>query len=106
MSAVHREWLHSQATEQAQAASPAPAPAPQPAGRFAARGLRAAPTRVSAPTVAGGTRRYPRTLEQAFPASEGYRQAVHGPYQRGRLRHALGWALVALLALALAGVQP
>lgn len=26
------------------------------------------------------TRRYPRTLEQAFPESEGYRFAFHGPF--------------------------
>ena len=36
---------------------------------------------MTAPAMNDTTRRHPRTLVQAFPESEGYRFALHGPYR-------------------------
>ncbi|AVO33031.1 hypothetical protein [Ottowia oryzae] len=44
------------------------------------RGLRAAGPVLPAPDINDCGRRTPRTLQQAFPESEGYRFAFHGPY--------------------------
>jgi hypothetical protein len=51
------------------------------------------------------TRRYPRTEGEAFRTAS-WRNPVEGPYHAAHpWRHAVGWVLVLLAALTLAGVQ-
>lgn len=61
---------------------------------------------MSSAAVNDTTRRFPRTEGEAFRTAA-WRDPFEGPYQRERpWRDALGWLLVVLVALLMAGVQP
>jgi len=55
--------------------------------------------RVKAEPVNPTTRRYPRTLKDAFPVSENRRSAIETPPPRMRISDRVRWALAIATAL-------